>query len=44
MEKGKVPPMALFRLKIALPNRPGSLGTIASAIGGVKIISVTPVV
>lgn len=25
--------MALFRLKIALPDRPGSLGTIASAIG-----------
>jgi ACT domain-containing protein len=25
--------MALFRLKVALPDRPGSLGTIASAIG-----------
>lgn len=25
--------MALFRLKIALPDRPGSLGAIASAIG-----------
>jgi len=25
--------MALFRLHIALPDRPGSLGTIASAIG-----------
>ena len=25
--------MALFRLQIALPDRPGSLGTIASAIG-----------
>lgn len=25
--------MALFRLHVALPDRPGSLGTIASAIG-----------
>jgi hypothetical protein len=25
--------MALFQLKISLPDRPGSLGTIASAIG-----------
>ncbi len=25
--------MALYQLKIALPDRPGSLGTIASAIG-----------
>ena len=25
--------MALYRLKVALPDRPGSLGTIASAIG-----------
>ena len=25
--------MALFRINIALPDRPGSLGTIASAIG-----------
>lgn len=25
--------MALFRLHISLPDRPGSLGTIASAIG-----------
>jgi len=25
--------VALFRLKVALPDRPGSLGTIASAIG-----------
>lgn len=25
--------MALFRLRVALPDRPGSLGTIASAIG-----------
>ncbi len=25
--------MAFFRLKVALPDRPGSLGTIASAIG-----------
>jgi len=26
--------MALFRINIALPDRPGSLGAIASAIGG----------
>lgn len=26
--------MALFRLHVAIPDRPGSLGTIASAIGG----------
>ena len=26
--------MALFRLSISLPDRPGALGTLASAIGG----------
>ncbi len=27
--------MALFKLHVAIPDRPGSLGTIASAIGAV---------
>jgi len=26
-------PMALFKIQIALPDRPGSLGAVASAIG-----------
>ena len=35
--------MALYQLKISLPDRPGSLGTIASAIGaaGCDILSLS---
>ena len=40
--------MALYQLKILLPDRPGSLGTIASAIGSagcdIRSLSVLPAV
>ena len=33
MSSGYISFMALFRLQVALPDRPGSLGMLASAIG-----------
>jgi len=40
--------MALFRLSISLPDQPGSLGALASAIilgsiGGVEVIEIKPI-